>query len=420
MFSTSLISNSSSSDIYRTKHGECQKLNTTNYLEWATGMEFTLKDENLWDLTQGNEHCPAPVYHASGQNVSIPQSHEGPNRFNPPNSSSSSNETIYVRSCRQTQDRSSSSRDSNDEDAEGGQCHVRSQQPEIPKPSLPPTLHVSNQEKIDDFNKRANQAASAIFCSLTTRIQPYVRDPREPQQLWKALERFNSVRNPSGAIHVRMQFMKDKCRQGESIADYIGRLISYQTQLAYTNEPLSDRNLVAQILYTLPPKYKGIKRHITDKPADDQTVDYVLDTLLEFEKSSQAGQPETQAMWLHTSHASQPPLPNSNCHFSNPPSHSFKREIHRGKFNKRRPHTSNQKLSVTCWYCLKSGYKEIDCCTKKRSLELKSKKLSTANSSAFMSVTSNYFFEDPVSQPSSFNPNSFQSLHPFSSSFMMR
>lgn len=221
----------STPNVFRTKHGECAKLTTTNYAQWAMAMVFILKGENLWEIVLGVE-VPLSV-----------------------NSSSDNSGTRSTRSG-------------------GGNGTIVNQQPGTPHSS--------------DYQVQANCAASTIFSSLTVRVQPYLGAAKDPKAMWDALEqRFDTVSTQSGAIQLRMKFLNDSLKLGaESVSDFIARLISYQTQLVNTDEALSDRAVVSQILYPLPDQYAGINRHITDKPSDQQTIEYVLDTLLEFERTN--------------------------------------------------------------------------------------------------------------------------------------
>jgi len=179
--------------------------------------------------------------------------------------------------------------------------------------------------------------------------------------MWKALERHtNAAQTTAGATNLRMKFMNDKLKDSDTISDYVSRLIGYQTQLVHTDEALSDRTVITQILNTLPSKFEGIIRHIKDKPISDQTIDSVLDTLLEHERTTYLPEPlESQA--LFTRKKGRKPHHVSDRNKGSKSRHPYRRD------NTRAP---------TCWYCTREGHRESECAIKRNAEEARKQRIS--------------------------------------------
>ena len=272
----------STSNILRNKKLDIPMLDINNYADWSMIVTFTLKAEDLWDIVDGTELPPNPPTDRDGARTRA-----------------SSSATIDISS-------------------------------------------EAHQQKLLEYKKRSNRAAAVIFCSLTPRVRGYLKGHTEPAAMWKALERHtNAARTTAGATNLRMKFMNDKLKDSDTISDYVSRLIGYQTQLVHTNEALSDRTVITQILNTLPSKFEGIIRHIKDKPISDQTIDSVLDTLLEHERTTYLPEPlESQAL------------------FTRKPSNGRKPHHDRNKgFKSRHPYRRDKTQAPTCWYCTREGHR---------------------------------------------------------------
>ena len=85
------------------------------------------------------------------------------------------------------------------------------------------------------------------------------------------------------------------------ITDFISRLINYQNQLKDTTQAVTDDDLVLHILRVLPLKYASIARHIKAHPQHQLTLEYVSDTLLDFDRFEACTAAPSKAQALATS-----------------------------------------------------------------------------------------------------------------------
>ena len=103
--------------------------------------------------------------------------------------------------------------------------------------------------------------------------------------MWTEIcQRFSDANTATSRINLCIKLYKERLKEGEMINDFISRLINYQNQLKDTTQAVTDDDLVLHILRVLPPKYAGIARHIKEHPQDQLTLEYVSDTLLDFDR----------------------------------------------------------------------------------------------------------------------------------------
>jgi len=109
----------------------------------------------------------------------------------------------------------------------------------------------------------------------------------DPTEIWAILkEKLDLASSRTGQLAlVRTFHMLRPLDSDTSINQYIARLMESRTQLAGTNEEISDTRLVSHILTTLPASYESIINTITFAPLEQQTLDNVVNTLSEAEKN---------------------------------------------------------------------------------------------------------------------------------------
>ena len=194
----------------------------------------------------------------------------------------------------------------------------------------------------------------------------------------------NATRTTIGATNLRMRFMSEKFKDSDSISDYVTRLTGYQIQLQDTDEALSDRAVVVQLLSSLPSKYEGIIRHIKDKPIPEQTIDTVCDMLNDHDRTTYLPEPlESQALTTQnrpnrSNHQNRQNYQNrqnqNNNQNNNQNCQSNRGSSSKNSRSRRHPYNNNNRNQQarqppTCWYCTRKGHREDECLTKQKAQE---------------------------------------------------
>ena len=223
------------------------------------------------------------------------------------------------------------------------------------------------------FQTRSDLAASYLYSSLTIEARKHLGGIKEPRAMWEILKtRLNSLSREVGIIRTHTTFLNDKMTDVESLSPYIARLTGYQTELAGTRKAITDEDLVSHLLTFLPVKYHNIRRHIWDRPIENQTMDYVRNTLLEHEAQTSLDTPavETTALAAKSIKSAKPAKAAKAVKGSHHHHHHYK-----GKYrdNQRYHQSTNRQgtRDLTCFYCLKKGHFESDCRLKKQSIEFR-------------------------------------------------
>ena len=110
--------------------------------------------------------------------------------------------------------------------------------------------------------------------------------------MWEILKTcLNSLSCEVGIICTHTTFLNNKITDVESLFSYIIQLTGYQIELASTRKAITNEDLVSHLFTFLPMKYHNIRHHIWDRPIENQTIDYVRNTLLEHEAQTSLNTP---------------------------------------------------------------------------------------------------------------------------------
>ena len=142
-------------------------------------------------------------------------------------------------------------------------------------------------KKTDKYRARVGKAFAIIVSSCSQRIKTHIKGMEDPTEIWAILkEKLDSASSRAGQLAlVRTFHMLWQLDSNTSINQYISQLMDIRTQLAGTNEEMSDVRLVSHILTTLPALYESIINTITFAPLEQQTLDNVVNTLSEAGKN---------------------------------------------------------------------------------------------------------------------------------------
>ena len=228
---------------------------------------------------------------------------------------------------------------------------------------------------INDWDVRMRKAVGILWGSVSAPVQPDIQryvDPEDPATMWKALNnQFDTIKSEGMTSAIMEQFYFDRLSETERVDEYITRLKGYQSQLAFTDEPLSDTNVCSRLLGGLTPIWK---QHVLQIRLAQQTrnLDYICTSLRSFARVTQ----ETPAAAAAAA--------TTSSDRSGRGGRGKGRGRGRGRGSSRgrgastssststpRPSGVTKGYTVKCWLCNETGHKLPDCPEKKRFAEYK-------------------------------------------------
>jgi hypothetical protein len=230
-------------------------------------------------------------------------------------------------------------------------------------------------EATERYQARVDKAYSLLAGSCSLAIRDHFQGTVDPAAIWNILnEKFNTANSQAGQMALARAFQRLRPHDDDtSINQFISRLLNIRNQLAGTEEEISEKRLVSQILMSLPSAYEPTIQMITFAPREQQTLEFVVNTLLETEKgrnnrldvgSSNAGSSLTSgsalAAYSRENSRGRGSRGNSRSR-SRGSSHSRGRSRGRGGIQKS---TSND--DEGCWHCGISGHTRKECRKRKR------------------------------------------------------
>jgi len=124
---------------------------------------------------------------------------------------------------------------------------------EIVRGNEPPPPAGNNQvaiKKTEKYRARVGKAFAIIVSSCSQQIKTHIKGMEDPTEIWAILkEKLDSASSRAGQLAlVRTFHMLRPLDSDTSINQYIARLMDIRTQLAGTNEEMSDARLVSIFL----------------------------------------------------------------------------------------------------------------------------------------------------------------------------
>src|SRR5437762_739924 len=152
-----------------------------------------------------------------------------------------------------------------------------------------------HEDKRANYDSRYNMAAATIYQSCSSTIQAYLTDYPTPTAMWQTLkERLDKASNENRPTLLRDRLNKVKFNGEGSISAYITKVLEYCEQLAHTQQALSNRDVISHLLMNLPPSWLFIRTIIANQPAATKTLDYVINSLINFETDILSNQEATE------------------------------------------------------------------------------------------------------------------------------
>jgi hypothetical protein len=244
-----------------------------------------------------------------------------------------------------------------------------------------------------EFNRRAGKAAAMINASCSPSVKTHIDGMRDPHQMWDILKnKLDGAGTRSGHTAILRRFNQLRPVDKAPIAEYISTLSACRKELDGTEQSFSDEIFITHLLTTLSTTFNSIVDIITHQPAADQTIDYVISTLISWDngqrdRKAEVGSGTNTATTMTSANA----LAAQTSNRSSRGRYRGRRRGTRGNANR-----GPSDRSVTCWYCTCPGHKQEECRTKKsaeeaRKTRLKNRKVSDSTPSestnaAFASV----------------------------------
>ena len=281
-------------------------------------MQFMLKGAGLWRIVSGDE-APPPRPDLNLVN---------------PNPSSSSGSRNSRSSAQQSQ---------------------QQQQQPVQQPQ--------DDASYQQYQTRCDLAASYIYSSLSAEARKFLGAINEPRPMWNILKNWlNTLSREVGITRTHTNFLNDKMKDNESLSTYISRLTGYQTELMNTRKGISDEDLVTHLLTFVSTKYHNIRRHIWDRPLENQTLDYVRNTLLEHEAQINLDPPivETTALAIRNGRR----FPKKNHQSQN-------RQKDGSDQQAKADQQEDNSNGFRCYHCLRKGHLQSECRLKKKSQQFR-------------------------------------------------
>jgi uncharacterized membrane protein YgcG len=315
------MSSSSLNTVFKTTNGTCQRLtiDSANFTVWQHQVQLLLNGEDLLDIVLGNELCPSiPI------GATIPAT-----------------------------------------TGADGAAIAASAAPVNPAALESATL------AIEKWQLKSKKAGTMLYNTLSEPVQASIHEHwRDPTKMWTVLNAQYDVTKERGvALRIKAQFFTDKLGENERIEQYIARIVNYRNQLASTNVPLSDNDIVGRFLTALTPAWATYvdKIYLADK---DLSFEQVCSTLRSYSTHVHGPEAATAAAAAASSERG-----GRGGRGGRGKGRGRGRGSSRGRgastSSAPRPSGIKKGSTVKCWLCNETGHKIPDCPEKKRFEEYK-------------------------------------------------
>jgi len=177
----------------------------------------------------------------------------------------------------------------------------REEEPEDPeRPDDFTRNAVLEQKAYKDYKQRKLQALAIIYGSCTNAVKVYIKGMDDPVEAWKELEaRTNTANSSVGRMSLFRKFSTLHPTPGQPLNPYFAELLDITTELAGSEEAVSDVVLKNHIYTTLPLAYAVTIEILQSRTR--VTFQEVMDTLNECETNrSMTTKPDAVSEALYT------------------------------------------------------------------------------------------------------------------------
>lgn len=150
---------------------------------------------------------------------------------------------------------------------------------EEPKPAPPASI-----DRITAWEEKAAKAIQIISNSVDDRLQDKILPlvlSEDVKGIWNELKKYDKTVDPVWVSIQRTNFGQEKFETSKGIREFADRLESYKLQLATTERPITDDEILDRIIAAIPENsnYEGTKYHILRLPKAERTLDKAVTML---------------------------------------------------------------------------------------------------------------------------------------------
>jgi hypothetical protein len=148
-----------------------------------------------------------------------------------------------------------------------------------------PAPNASNnvRQAFINFNERKEDAATYIYNGCSKHVKVMIDGTDDPQEMWEKLEsKLNTASTALGRQQLYQKFGTMKPRPGVPIADYFTELEEIRSQIAGTEEAISDTAFKTHIFNSLPAAFAMTINNQQNRP--EATVESICNALIEDER----------------------------------------------------------------------------------------------------------------------------------------
>ena len=222
-----------------------------------------------------------------------------------------------------------------------------------------------------NFDRCAGIAAARIHASCKDSVKAYLHNMRDPHTMWLELKnKLDTVNSCAGQTALLHRFNQLRSSPNQSIANYITELMTCSKELPGSEQEIPKETVVSHLLTTLAKEFDSIIDIITHRPAEEQTTDGVIATLIEWKsinETQRTGPPQStnRSSTMLALAALAAYTPTTISRKSRPPTRfqnqvPCNRSTNQRTSNFRSSKKANSNSSV-CWYCLKPGHQKQSC-----------------------------------------------------------
>ena len=184
----------------------------------------------------------------------------------------------------------------------------------------------------------------------------HVKDANDPSEAWKALEAYFQRSNLGNRLFLRKKFLSMKLNEGTDMESHINELIMLGEQLKSSGEKLSDEDIVATLLCSLPSSYDPLVTALESRDEADLKLDFVKGRLLHEERKMNKESDASDMAMLSKKRFQKGPRFNGQFRGAPNGANGFNRSSH---------HQGSSK-TIVCFNCNKPGHIKRNCRERKQ------------------------------------------------------
>lgn len=194
------------------------------------------------------------------------------------------------------------------------------------------------KEAIEKYEQKDNKAMMFLTQALSRGQLAKVVNCNSSKQIWDRLCSVYEQKDETSVHLVQKQFFHYQLQKGDDMATHVSKVEGLARRLKDLGEEVTETAIITQILWNLPPSYRGLMSAWDSTPKAEKTLAHLTARLLKEEEM------DKKVAGLHI--------------------HEDKSETYAAAGQSRQRHKSDnnkKKFTGKCSTCKKKGHKEADC-----------------------------------------------------------